>query len=128
MAVEYFSAAATALPVLLVATLLDKRYLRDYSRSRCRRRYAMTSVVLAAVGILASVLGTVPGMHENAYLSVTLRVTVSVAVGLMVGFVVDFAKFTLYDEPHPDRVEADLRRAKEHVRRLEAKAQKRADD
>lgn len=119
----YFSTMATVLPVLLVAGLIDKVNLREYSKTRYRSRFAKVSVSLALAAIyVAATMVAVPDEIVPEWFRTTAAAICAGSLGNMLVFVVFLVWHSLDEEPHPERVQSQLREAKARVSALEAKA------
>ena len=119
----YFSTMATVLPVLLVAGLIDKVNLREYSKTRYRSRFAKVSVSLALAAIyVAATMVAVPEEIVPEWLRTTAAVVCAGSLGNLLVFVAFLVWHSLDEDPHPDRIQSQLREAKARVSALEAKA------
>lgn len=125
----YFSTMATVLPVLLVAGLIDKVNLREYSKTRYRSRFAKISVSLALAAIyVAATMVAVPDEIVPEWLRTTAAVVCAGSLGNLLVFIAFLVWHSLDEVPHPDRVQTELREAKARVRALEAKAGNDAEE
>lgn len=125
----YFSTMATVLPVLLVAGLIDKVNLREYSKTRYRSRFAKVSVSLALVAIyVAATMVAVPDEIVPEWVRTTAAAICAGSLGNLLVFIVFLVWHSLDEEPHPERVQSQLREAKARVRALEAQAGNDAEE
>ncbi|MBP2333345.1 hypothetical protein [Corynebacterium freneyi] len=125
----YFSTMATVLPVLLVAGLIDKVTLREYSKTRYRSKFAKISVSLALIAVyVAATMVAVPEENVPEWLSTAAAAVCAGSLGNLLVFIAFLVWHSLDEDPHPDRVQTELREAKARVRALESKAENDAEE
>ncbi|MBC6792675.1 hypothetical protein CRD13_03470 [Corynebacterium sp. LK26] len=122
----YFSLIATAVPVLLVAGLMNPVMLREYSKTPSRakkaKRYIALSLAATAVSITLASLGDVDPMPT--WLTITFicfSLVTGAALGYSIIVIYFLAEYALDENPHPDRFEFEERELERRQAELRAK-------
>jgi hypothetical protein len=130
----YLQTAATVIPVLLVAGLLNPRFLRENSKMDGTARFTKIYVAIALASIFICVLGVLLSeldpeiMDENLWVRMILTSVGSIGIGASFAPVYVVAKYALDLEPHPDRLKAKRDHLERALRLTEAQIAERGDD
>lgn len=112
----FFQTAATVIPVLLVAGMLNPKLLRDYSRKGSTAKYLRFQVAFALVATFLACSFSLFFPNATDDESIAFRVIgfliQSVVIGALTStlmFVYFLARFALEEDPHPDRLKNEKR-------------------
>lgn len=108
--------AATVIPVLLVAGMINPQLLRDFSRNKWTSIYLRAQLAFTLIGTFLAVSfpiyfpETVDELSDTAYkVSYAIHLVVIGALSSTLVFVYTVAKFALEEDPHPDRLKNEKR-------------------
>lgn len=115
----FLQTAATVIPVLLVAGLLNPRLLREYSKTKGSAKSAKRFIAIAVVSTVVCVYGvyiveTKPDLDDQFFVQLSLAFVAALGLGAAVGPIFLVAQVALDLDPHPQRLETerdDLERA-----------------
>lgn len=112
----FMQTAATVIPVLLVAGMLNPKLLRDYSRRGSTAKFLRLQVAFALFATFLACAFTQFSPDATDDYSTVFRVigilVQSVVVGALTStlmFVYFLARFALEEDPHPDRLKNEKR-------------------
>ncbi|MGC2866020.1 hypothetical protein ACMG4H_14330 [Corynebacterium glutamicum] len=130
----FFQTAATVIPVLLVAGMLNPKLLRDYSRKGSTAKYLRFQVAFALFATFLACAFTQFSPDATDDYSTVFRVIGILAQSVVVGaltstlmFVYFLARFALEEDPHPDRLENEKRELENRLAELNRKIRQGGD-